>query len=186
MLGLPLPEPLPLLLLLPPPPLAFLRGAIASCSRDCRNWDLDECTRDTPGLLQQHLRVHRARRASDDLHQRAAAQEASRAPSQRLPGLPRAPSFPSLGPAHARLGPPTRSEGRQYKPIPRIAGRGRGRLRSSCPPQAEACLLLRSGCKARAAGGFLVCLDPLERGKRGSRQDSRERWCSGSNGMGRV
>lgn len=37
-LGLPLPEPLPLplLLLLPPPPLAFLRGAIASCSGDCR------------------------------------------------------------------------------------------------------------------------------------------------------
>lgn len=39
-LGLPLPEPLPLLLLLLllwlPPPFAFLRGAIASCSGECR------------------------------------------------------------------------------------------------------------------------------------------------------
>lgn len=132
MLGLPLPEPLPLLLLLPPPPLAFLREAIASCSRDCTNWDLDECTRDTgaPRLLQQRLSVHRARRASDDLHQRAAAELASRAPSLRLPGLPRALSFPGLGPAHTRLGPPTRSEGREHEPIPRTAGRGRGRIRS--------------------------------------------------------
>lgn len=109
-----------------------------------------------------------------------------------LPQRPRVLSYPGLGPAPASLGPPTISEGRQCEPIERTSGRRCGRLRSSLPPplpsplQAEASLALRKGCEARAACGFLVCLGSLERGKRGSRQGSREHWRSGSSGMGRA
>lgn len=89
------------------------RGHRKLLERTAEDRGLAECTRDTgdPRLLQQRLRLHRARRASEDLHQRVAARRESRAPSLRLPGWTRAHNYPGLGPAPASLGPPTRSEG---------------------------------------------------------------------------